>query len=71
MSTPGVVIDGQVVHDGGVPSRQKVEEWLSSARRPERRRLNEVPTTIRIVAPDEVYAITAFVLHRRATFGLP
>jgi small redox-active disulfide protein 2 len=28
MSTPGVVIDGQVVHAGGVPSRQKIEEWL-------------------------------------------
>jgi len=28
MSTPGVVIDGQVVHIGGVPSRQKVEGWL-------------------------------------------
>jgi len=28
MSTPGVVIDGQVVHAGGVPSRQKVEGWL-------------------------------------------
>jgi len=28
LSTPGVVIDGQVVHAGGVPSRQKVEGWL-------------------------------------------
>jgi len=28
MSTPGVVIDGQIVHAGGVPSRQKVEGWL-------------------------------------------
>lgn len=28
MSTPGVVIDGEVVHAGGVPSRQKVEGWL-------------------------------------------
>ena len=28
MSTPGVVIDGVVVHSGGVPSRQKVESWL-------------------------------------------
>lgn len=25
MSTPGVVIDGQVVHAGGVPARSKVE----------------------------------------------
>ena len=30
MSTPGVVIDGKVVHAGGVPSRGKVEQWLSS-----------------------------------------
>ncbi|WP_295585621.1 thioredoxin family protein [uncultured Lamprocystis sp.] len=28
MSTPGVVIDGQVVHAGGVPDRKKVEGWL-------------------------------------------
>lgn len=28
MSTPGVVIDGQVVHSGGVPSRSKVEGWF-------------------------------------------
>jgi small redox-active disulfide protein 2 len=28
MSTPGVVIDGQVVHAGGVPSRSKVEQWF-------------------------------------------
>ncbi len=28
MSTPGVVIDGLVVHAGGVPSCQKVEGWL-------------------------------------------
>ena len=31
MSTPGVVIDGQVVHAGGIPSRQKVEGWLQAA----------------------------------------
>jgi len=30
MSTPGVVIDGQVVHAGGVPSRQKAEAWFST-----------------------------------------
>ena len=29
MSTPGVVIDGKVVHAGGVPSRDKIEGWLS------------------------------------------
>jgi len=28
MSTPGVVIDGAVVHAGGVPSRSKVESWF-------------------------------------------
>ena len=31
MSTPGVVIDGKVVHAGGVPSRAKVEQWLVGA----------------------------------------
>jgi small redox-active disulfide protein 2 len=30
LSTPGVVIDGTVVHSGGVPSRAKVEQWLSA-----------------------------------------
>lgn len=29
MSTPGVVIDGKVVHAGGVPVRSKVEEWFA------------------------------------------
>ena len=29
MSTPGVVIDGKVVHAGGVPARGKVEEWFA------------------------------------------
>jgi len=29
MSTPGVVIDGKVVHAGGVPSRDKVTQWLT------------------------------------------
>jgi small redox-active disulfide protein 2 len=28
MSTPGVVIDGTVVHSGGVPARSKVEGWF-------------------------------------------
>lgn len=31
MSTPGVVIDGKVVHAGGVPSREKIEQWLTAA----------------------------------------
>ena len=30
MSTPGVVVNGKVVHAGGVPSREKVEAWLST-----------------------------------------
>ena len=30
MSTPGVVIDGTVVHAGGMPSRDKVEQWLAA-----------------------------------------
>lgn len=29
MSTPGVVIDGKVVHAGGVPDKAKIDEWLS------------------------------------------
>ncbi len=28
MSTPGVVIDGTVVHAGGVPDRKGIEGWL-------------------------------------------
>jgi len=28
MSTPGVVIDGKVVHSGGIPDRKKIEGWL-------------------------------------------
>ena len=31
MSTPGVVIDGKVVHAGGVPSREKIAGWLSGS----------------------------------------
>lgn len=30
MSTPGVVINGKLVHTGGVPSRDKIEQWLSA-----------------------------------------
>lgn len=28
MSTPGVVVDGKLVHSGGIPERSKVEDWL-------------------------------------------
>lgn len=30
MSTPGVVIDEKVVHAGGMPTPQAVEEWVRS-----------------------------------------
>lgn len=29
MSTPGVVIDGKVVHAGGIPDRAKIAGWLA------------------------------------------
>ena len=28
--TPGVIVDGRIVHSGGVPDRKKVESWLSA-----------------------------------------
>ncbi|MEO8198286.1 MAG: thioredoxin family protein [Thermoanaerobaculia bacterium] len=28
LATPGVVLDGKVVHAGGVPARGKVESWF-------------------------------------------
>ena len=31
MATPGVVIDGRVVHSGGVPSRDKIAGWLTGS----------------------------------------
>jgi small redox-active disulfide protein 2 len=31
MSTPGVVINGKVVHAGGVPSRDQIAGWLCAA----------------------------------------
>ncbi len=29
MSTPGVVVDGKVVHAGGIPSKDAIESWLA------------------------------------------
>jgi small redox-active disulfide protein 2 len=29
MSTPSVVIDGKVVHAGGIPGRDKIDGWLA------------------------------------------
>lgn len=31
MSTPGIVIDGKVVHAGGVPTRDKIAGWLAGS----------------------------------------
>jgi small redox-active disulfide protein 2 len=31
MSTPGVVVNGKVVHAGGVPGRSQIEQWLATA----------------------------------------
>jgi len=28
MSTPGVVVDGKVVHAGGIPAREVITGWL-------------------------------------------
>ena len=30
MSTPGIVIDGKVVHAGGIPSRAHIEQWIGA-----------------------------------------
>ena len=30
MSTPAVVIDGVVVHAGGIPAPERIEQWLRS-----------------------------------------
>ena len=31
MSTPAVVVDGMVVHAGGIPTRDKIAGWLTRA----------------------------------------
>ncbi len=28
--TPGVILDGKLVHAGGIPKPDKIEEWLSA-----------------------------------------
>ena len=35
MSTPGIVIDGKVVHAGGVPTRDKIAQWIDAASQPD------------------------------------
>ncbi len=30
LSTPGISVDGELVHTGGLPQPEKLEEWLSS-----------------------------------------
>ena len=30
MSTPGVAVDGKVVHSGGLPGQEQIADWLTS-----------------------------------------
>lgn len=32
VATPGVVVDGEVVHAGGLPKKDEVERWLAKLR---------------------------------------
>ena len=34
LATPGVVVDGKVVHSGGVPTREKIASWLGPRTEP-------------------------------------
>ena len=31
LATPGVVVDGTVVHSGGIPTREKIAGWFSAS----------------------------------------
>lgn len=30
MSTPGVVVNGEVVHSGGIPSKDSINDWIKA-----------------------------------------
>jgi small redox-active disulfide protein 2 len=30
LATPGVMVDGRIVHSGGVPTREKIASWLGA-----------------------------------------
>ena len=34
LATPGVVVDGKVVHSGGVPTRERIASWLTVVTEP-------------------------------------
>ena len=34
LATPGVVVDGKVVHSGGVPTREKITGWFTANAEP-------------------------------------
>ena len=34
LATPGVVVDGKVVHSGGVPTREKIVGWFTANAEP-------------------------------------
>ncbi|MBC8209497.1 MAG: TM0996/MTH895 family glutaredoxin-like protein [Gammaproteobacteria bacterium] len=34
MSTPAVVVDGKVVHSGGIPSMEAIRSWLAGSVKP-------------------------------------